>query len=178
MSIFKNVSFVNEGEQAEAYKARKEAERDKIENEDKERFERRYGNSPTGNKYRTDQYLDKHDRRLSMSKSLGDLSRSTKAKSKMYDYEESDQFDQRQINAALKAGFSKSEIDTMKKMQNSDSDHADEYFRNLQNTNKYKEFLRHSGRGEMYDAANRHIRRHPDQYKESTIFESVQFLND
>lgn len=27
-----------------------------------------------------------------------------------------------------------------------------------------------------HDAARRHIRRHPDQYKEGTIFESVEFI--
>ena len=30
--------------------------------------------------------------------------------------------------------------------------------------------------GQARDAVNRHIRRHPDQYKEGTIFESVKFI--
>ena len=69
----------------------------------------------------------------------------------------------------------------MNKFNYSDDDSSEaeaNYMTNIRKTNRYKDSIRISGAMQAADALNRHMRRHPEQYKESGIFESVQFLNE
>ena len=124
MSIFKNVSFVNEGEQTEEYKARKAKEAEDKKKAEAEREKRRYKETGLGPGNRFNGTND-YDRRI-----------------KTLDVANNEH------ESRARAGYNK----------------------------EYKNFTNNT-HGAL-DAINRHIRRHPDQYKESTIFESVQFLND
>lgn len=125
MSLFENISFINEGEQAEEYKARKAREKEEAENKAYDRMERR--------KFH---YGDKYSLKGGNSDNI---------------YEDINRDDKR------------SEIVKREWRRRKD---AGQPIPNMVD--------RHN----MNDALNRHIRRYPDQYKESGIFESVSFINE
>lgn len=126
MSLFENISFINEGEQAEEYKARKAKEKEEARDKEDDRVFHRdkswHDKDPKtrgrdGNLY------------ISKKKAIDDKARDIAYKNNP------------KVNAWMLY------------------DDAMQHKRNV-------------------DAIKRHMRRHPDQYKESSIFESVQFINE
>lgn len=191
MSLFENISFINEGEQADTYKIRKEAEKDKQEREDMQRYEHRYS-TDVGSK-QTDQKLQKDypDGKRSLmnslkdeENSLKDLGRKIKAQNKVFKHLDDDNpnIDARNRRIAKNSGMSEKEYDRYMKINNDpDYDETEDdikYSNDLENTDRFRRFAKNAGHAQAYDAVNRHMRRHPKQYKESGIFESVSFINE
>lgn len=135
MSIFTNIAFIHEGEQAEEYKARKAKEAEDKRKAEEERNKRRYSGLEK----------DNHSKFVGNQRyKTGDLDKYSDSMSK----------DERRANQAAHVAN--------------------------RNTGNNSNFNRD------FDSANRDMRRHPEKWKtddfrlkrESTIFESVQFLNE
>ena len=158
MSIFKNIYFLNEGEQAEDYKARKQKEKEEAEKADKERFDRRYG-----------QQADRlHTaKKMGIDSGVGDkitwqYHKNGNHPISKYTYDKGKEDSARR---------EKSEEGASKEVKNAPG--SDSIY-----TRDRREGVRKLGIMDKVDAKNRHIRRHPDQYKESGLFECVEFIND
>ena len=137
---------VNEGQQAEEYKARKAKEKEDAKKAEDDRYIRRY--NPGTNRNITGNKFAKHpDRRSIMRNAYDDEGNDPDGKN----YEKTIGADKRRHMA----GWNKS-VDAIY-------------------AGKIKAF---DGKAEhnVADSYNRHMRRHPKQYKEETIFESVKFI--
>lgn len=188
MSLFKNISFLNEGQQADDYKLRKEAEKDSQEREELQRFEKRYGGN-VGDKYGYEYLKHKYpsgkrslmDSLDDESKSLKDMGRRIDARSKVYQHGENNpkSTEIREKKAMKNAGISDSEYRRLKKIDDWDYEETDDdikFTNNLANTTRGRKAIMNLGGNQAEDAVNRHIRRHPKQYQESSLFESVEFI--
>ena len=196
MSLFENVYFLNEGEQAEEYKARKQKEKEEAEKKDKERFDHRYNNTTPGYRY-TDQYYNskkEEDKKRDTLHRLFDTSirhvnsakehlnaSDTHMRLADMDDKNPELTRKRDHEAAKKAGVSPAVVDRLRKIDDWDYEETEDdekFVKDFYNSEKGRNFVRLRGTGQSYDALARHKRRHPDQYKESGIFESVSFINE
>lgn len=172
MSLFENMSFLNEGEQVEKYKARKAEEKEEAEKKEKERDERRkyWGGYKYGPDYRAaNPDIDKHELQ---KRTEEDYKRDHATAELMTRYGDD--------RLLAKTGLSDKDIKKFNKIINSEESipkkisKLDKFEKHHKNElDEYDHQRRY-----IYDGINRHIRRHPDQYKESGIFESVQFIDE
>ena len=168
MSIFGNIAFVNEGEQADAYKARKAKEAEDKKKAEEERDKRRYGDplNPPGDKYRNSEDGAKKHEDLSREIRAGCINDREERFRHYDDDRDRDAYFRAMDKARGKYAASEQEKDAYEKAKAA----YDVTSKNAYNYFKNKDYAK--------DATNRHIRRHPEQYKECGIFESVQFLNE
>ena len=139
---------INEGQQAEEYKARKAKEK-----EDADKMTDR-----------ENKYYHHHTPKIGMQHrgdKDGDNGRYEKARKMAID-----ERNKRKLDAETQD----------KKAEDYYKMHG-HYPENYDNTaDKAYDHLRRAKVGPAADAINRHMRRHPKQYKEGTIFESVEFI--
>ena len=189
MSIFDNVLF--EGQQADEYKARKEKEAADRHAKEMMRADRydpvytggriEYSGPGDKDKYRNPSKSDKD--RSSKAEELvnreehrrgSDLISKQKAYSKASDKAKASEVNEPRPRGLFK-GKEKKEHDTKIDIHNKDVEARDkkkaEFDQVLKSYNRVRD-----NEDVAIDAANRHIRRHPKQYKESGIFESVELV--
>lgn len=194
MSIFNNISFINEGEQAEEYKARKQKEKEEAEKKERDRIEGRAGYHRGDTKIKhgkmvdVGEHLDKNNgihRELNPSKHIS-TSRSGSRNDHItikepHDYKYWDK-DHRDGDIGHHDSYelrrpSKEDI----KRDESSRKVAKRQDYSQYNSREDKDLARQNIR----DTVNRNMRRHPENWKgskwigqESGIFESVQFINE
>ena len=137
---------INEGQQAEEYKARKEKEKHEDQNKYKDQALRRYP-SPANNwkdnygkQYTTKNPTERKDVDAALAGDKGAAARA------------SDGFDKDSRRMSKSSSIGNRDYYSGKRPMNGEEN------------------------ARANDAINRHIRRHPKQYKEGTIFESVEFI--
>lgn len=169
---------INEGQQAEEYKARKAKEAEDKKKAEDERDSRRYS-KPTG--------ID-----TSRMKDAGDGSKyvsasDTKTRTQIHNVTSAKkQFDRELAN---RVGKLDNGLETAAKRNLTDSEKKDllNTAKNLRNlaepagtkadlSKGYMTRPTKQGVNKVTDAMVRHRNRHPEQYKEGTIFESVEFI--
>ena len=163
----------NEGKQAEEYKARKEKESNDTIFKNADRDIRRYPIDIENGEFVTDHPGRKNlgkrndDGSVSVYRGKGDRTEYDLTKQKDID-RENKAYEKAGKEAKRRAEKWGKEIEDVKSGKADSLDKMDDakasYYRLVQDKNT------------AIDAANRHIRRHPKQYREAGIFEDVQFL--
>lgn len=188
MSLFENISFINEGEQADAYKARKQKEKEEKRKAERERFDRRYkvdGNRAeyTGSKLHPDKKPNSDEEYDAMSTKDQDTYETDNKRHVDAKEFRKDESMRRDDNATRMTGLISHDVDRAYK-------HYDPLSRMMiahRKTVDYADRLEKRDKMGATDAINRDMRRHPDRWKrdsegkphrESGIFESVQFINE
>lgn len=163
MSIFENIIFLNEARTKEEYLAQKQKEKEETEKADREHFEKRYGRdinntiSPSGmggantvgNKYKTAEYLVNGKNNMSPE---------------YFKKGANDDFRRGKIDDEAKKKAEAIKID------------KDLRYVTKKDIEEHRDKFRKSNILQTADAKNRHMRRHPEQYEESTIFGSLNFI--
>lgn len=173
ISLFENC-IVLEGEQADAYKARKEKEAEEKAKAEKDRDARRYGDSSTTGKTGADDDKARADKAKAMAKAEADK-RFDGLKKTMDERQKTDrEFEEKHPNGRPTGMFKG------KEKKEYDKDYAD-YEKKLDKHDKDFEdakgkMFKYGDKKKVEDAANRHMRRHPEQYKESGIFSDVKII--
>ena len=141
---------INEGQQAEEYKERrsKEAQQNALANIEREH--RRYG----------------YERFIS----TGDKHAQKSFTGRYYSLDKKDQDRQEKANDIAEKEVRQRDI----KAEHDRKVHGPLSDKRRDSQNAYNRMV--MDKDYARDAANRHIRRHPKQYKEGTIFESVEFI--
>ena len=185
MAIFDRLAFL-EGEQAEVYKARKAKEEEDRKKAEEERIERRYKSMP-GTKH-SYQYLKANNLNYQSDEDCKsftahmrkEIDRGRNAKNRVVD--DDNKHPERDYKLGKKFGYSKEDIDKARKIINSDeiSPEDDKWMGDQFGNQRGEDFNNKKTRSMNYalDAQIKHMKRHPEKYRESTVFESVRFLNE
>ena len=192
MSLFENISFINEGEQAEEYKARKQKEKEN-EKYDQYRIERRAGYHRDDTKVKhgkmidVEEYLNKNN---GIHKDLGSKEISTSRSGSRNDHITiKEPHDYKYWDKDHRDGDIGHHDSYELRRPSKEDIKRDESSRKVAKRQDYSQYNSREdkdlARQNVRDTVNRNMRRHPENWKgskwigqESGIFESVQFINE
>lgn len=158
MSIFKNINFLNEARTKEEYLAQKQKENKEKEEAEQKRFDRRYGGDMQSSFRRSFEHGsvgNKYDTKEYLSDDKHSWNEPGYMKKFNSDHERS----------------AKAHKELRKKLDSMPNDDTNIL------TKRGRDAIKNSNLLQAADAKNRHMRRHPEQYEESVIFNSINFIN-